>query len=409
MSLRVLWIGDACVSTGFARCTHAVCGELHTRGHDVTVLGINYYGDTHPYPYEIVPCYSPHKGGRDAMGQMRLPHLLADDAFDVVVVLQDPWNIEGYMRNLLSYNRSRVKQHEYPIPIPPIVSWLAMDARNHAFSATHLNHLAHIVTWTEFAREELERCNVLAPVSVIGLGVDTEVFYSRDKVASRQRVIDIDGFPHEDAFIVGVVGRNQPRKRLDLTLQYFAQWISTYNADNSYLYLHVSPTGELGCDIDRLVRYFGIGGHVIKSLPRIGDGTDNDEMPHVYNCFDCYLTTTQGEGYGLPALEAMACGVPVIAPDYSGLGSWARGRAMLIPCYDHCELTAPLSGNPYTIGAIPEMSAVVDELQAVYTLAPRVHEYVLFAHEYAISNTWNHVANRFCDELENIVARSTPP
>jgi glycosyltransferase involved in cell wall biosynthesis len=44
---------------------------------------------------------------------------------------------------------------------------------------------------------------------------------------------------------------------------------------------------------------------------------DYDEMNSIYNAMDVFFLSTSGEGFGIPIVEAMSCGVPVIATDYT--------------------------------------------------------------------------------------------
>ena len=58
-----------------------------------------------------------------------------------------------------------------------------------------------------------------------------------------------------------------------------------------------------------------------KTFPKIlvwFDVMNEDVMPNFYRSFDCYVMPTRGEGFGLPFLEAMACGVPAIGPKWGG-------------------------------------------------------------------------------------------
>ena len=43
-----------------------------------------------------------------------------------------------------------------------------------------------------------------------------------------------------------------------------------------------------------------------------------DELPVFYRSFDCYIAASRGEGWNLPLMEAMACGLPAIATDWGG-------------------------------------------------------------------------------------------
>lgn len=395
--MRILWVGDAVVSSGFAKCSHAVCDHLHSLGHDIHVLGLNYWGDPHPHPYPIYPCFQPLQGCRDGFGVDRLPILITQLQPDVIVLLNDPWNVPEYIQSIDQYGIDNP---------PPIVGWLAVDAKNQP--GRSLNRLAHVVTWTQFAVDELQSGGYVGPSSVVPLGVDRSIFYPRDRQSSRRTVCPDLSIP-PDAYIVGVVGRNQHRKRLDLTLQYFKHWVATYNVPNAYLYLHVAPTGDQGFDLRRLTKYYDLSGQVLLAEPDIGTGLSSDLMAQVYSMFDVYLTTTQGEGWGLPCLEAMSCGVPCIVPDWSGLGSWVDTAALRVPCTS-VAMNAPLNTLAYTVGGVPDRQGTVDALQSLYSDSNLWDTYRSRGMKLAYFYPWQRTAEGFTEVLESVLAGShTPP
>lgn len=358
--MRILFVGDAACSTGFALCTHQLCDRLHANGHEVTVLGINAYGDPHDYPYTIYPCVNPLDRALMVCGEQRLPKLITRLKPDVVIILQDPWNIRGYM---IEIEEQLGDMTDAPRPI--MIGWLAVDAKNQ-ISGKQLNRLDHVVTWTKFGIGELRTGGYMGPHSIIGLGTDTSIYHPVDRTDARNHILS-DGskvLPDEiprDAYIIGVVGRNQVRKRLDLALEYFAEWINSKAIDNAYLYLHVGPTGETGCDIQALCRYYGI--KVIVSSPGVAHAFSVDDMRAVYNSFDLFWSMSQAEGWNLPALEAMACGIAVLLPDYAG-HEWAKAAAMMVECTS-TALNAPMNRAMHTIGGIAdkyEMIAALDKL-----------------------------------------------
>jgi len=58
-----------------------------------------------------------------------------------------------------------------------------------------------------------------------------------------------------------------------------------------------------------------------KDFPKIlfwFDTMDEESVPSFYRSFDCFVLPTRGEGFGLPFIEAMACGIPSIGPNWGG-------------------------------------------------------------------------------------------
>jgi glycosyltransferase involved in cell wall biosynthesis len=389
-------------------------------------------------PYPIYPCWHPFEGGNDGMGAGRLPRLIEQIRPDVVVILSDPWQITGYLDYIKRYFQANASAShhwtggkingpsdpdewvrycadcgvedlecggEVPAGFPhccqstPIVGWLAVDGLNQV-TAPRLNDLTRVVVWTKFAARELVKCGleparyradetifidpsypVDYPANIYGwknpcvvpLGVDTSIFHPTDQTRARELLFGDLNLPLA-SFIVGYVGRNQPRKRLDLLLSYFAEWVATRNLTDAYLFLHVAPTKDMGADVQALAHYLGLdavngNGRLIVSEQPTHKGTSETDMPIVYAAMDVFLTTTQGEGMGLPELEAQACGVIVVAPDWSGLGTdggWpAPGSIIRIPCTT-TALTAPINSQCHTIGGIPDKAATLRALDQVY-------------------------------------------
>ena len=404
--MKVLWCGDSPrVSTGFARCTRAACDAMNERGWRVDILGINDFGDPGDYHSPIWPCRQPLDGGRDSFGVTRLPRLICRQKPDVAVILNDPWNIDPYLEYIDQYAKQLDtldrKDEAMLLRNTPLVAWLAVDGDNQ--NAKALNRLAHVMVWTEYAGKQLALGGYEGVSEVVPLGVDRRTFSQRPVDEARKRVLP-DGVP-DGTFVVGVVGRNQPRKRLDLTLEYFAEWIKTRDIDDAFLYLHVAPTGDNGIDIPRVAKYYGLAGKLILMSPGVTKGVDDDAMSDVYSSLDLYFTTTQGEGWGLPALEAMSCGTPVLAPDWSGLGDWAAGTARLVECTGRAP-TAPMNAQCYTIGGIPDREQTLEAFDWFYAPATRDArraEYAKRGVECAEKFTWQATGRGVTDVLDRLI------
>jgi glycosyltransferase involved in cell wall biosynthesis len=72
------------------------------------------------------------------------------------------------------------------------------------------------------------------------------------------------------------------------------------------------------------------------------DYVSNDEAIHLYNGAAAFAFPSHYEGFGLPVLEAMACGAPVITTNVSSLPELAAGSALLVEPADDEALAAAL-------------------------------------------------------------------
>jgi D-inositol-3-phosphate glycosyltransferase len=334
----LLWVGDAVVASGFARCTHRILKTL-CKSWDVSVLGINYTGDPHNYPYPIYPCYR----ASDIFGLNRVGDLVSKLKPDVVVLQNDPWNIPEYLKRVGNV---------------PAVGFLAVDGKN--CRGAGMNGLRCAIFWTQFAQDEAAKGGYRGYSSVVPLGVDLDIYKPMDKKEARKKL----GLPDRvhDAWIVGNVNRNQPRKRFDLVISIFAQWVQEYDVRDAYLYLHAGPTRDTGYDIVQLMKYYGVAHRLIHMEPEMWFGISEKGLATTYSSFDVQFTCTQGEGWGLPAMEGMACGTPLIAPDWSALGEWARPAACLVPCSEIACTPSAIN----VIGGIIDRRKAVNALNRLY-------------------------------------------
>lgn len=347
---RILFCGDAGVPSGFARATHHIVDALAPE-FDVHILGLNFKGepvqpDGTAWPYKIWPCYP----GGDAFGLGRMQELCEALGPSLVIVQQDPWNFQAYLQLVKNV---------------PVMGIVAVDGK--CCRGTELNGLEHAVFWTQFGLNEARAGGYTGDGSVIPLGVDLNIYTLQDKAAARERlslprILEMRGLP-EDTFIVGSVGRNQQRKRLDLTIQYFADWVHSRKVSDAALWLHVAPTGDDAYDLSLLAKYYGIADRIMVPNIAIGRGITEQHLARVYGIFDVLLSTSQGEGWSLPTQEAMACGTPCIVPNWSALGEWAKDAALQVPCTG--TAATPPRGIT-TIGGIMDEGACITALDDMY-------------------------------------------
>jgi len=176
-----------------------------------------------------------------------------------------------------------------------------------------------VVAMSQFGQAELGKVGI--PSECIQLGIDCDVYHPGDREEARKQL----GFP-PDAFIVGVVAANKGwpcRKSWPELLAGFANFHRRFPR-NTILHLHTTtvPYGtHEGVNIYRLQERLGLSRGVVQITAEadIAIGVQEDQMANLYRAFDVLLAPSMGEGFGLPLIEAQACGTPVITQDCTAM------------------------------------------------------------------------------------------
>ncbi len=122
-------------------------------------------------------------------------------------------------------------------------------------------------------------------------------------------------------YVYGFVGANfGVRKRIERLLSSYAVLVKTNkkDANETLLWLHTFPISINGLKpasngLLDIVEKLEIQKNVIFSYgAEKANGWSEEALCRLYNIFDCNVSASSGEGFGLPILESMACGVPQI-------------------------------------------------------------------------------------------------
>jgi D-inositol-3-phosphate glycosyltransferase len=143
-------------------------------------------------------------------------------------------------------------------------------------------------------------------VSVVPCGVDTLRF----RPMKRQRVRCKLGLPEEEPIVL-FVGRIEPLKGIDVLIEAAAK------VDGAFRVLVVGGDGK---DAERKERLSVLASALgLKDRITFIDAVPHADLPLYYNAADICVVPSYYESFGLVALEAMACGVPVVASRVGGL------------------------------------------------------------------------------------------
>ena len=355
---RILFCSEATfLNTGYATYTREILNYLHSTGkYELAELGAygqrndpraanipwKYYGvapntDFEPRATEEeLQTYG--QSGTNQFGEWIFEHVCLDFLPDIVCDIRDFWMLDFAERS----------------PFRPYFKWVVMptvDARPQArqWISTYQSADA-CLTYSDWAGLVLEdqsggKINYFgsAPPSAHPAYKPVE-----DKVAHKIKY-GIDP-SHK---IIGTVMRNQRRKLYPDLFEAFRKFLNKSEDKRFYLYCHTSYP-DLGWDIPELIIENDLSSHVLftyicpetnkpfpslfkgavaqspftgkwgSTLSNVKNGASYEDLSNIINLFDLYTQYANCEGFGLPQVEAAACGIPVCGTDYSAMESVLR-------------------------------------------------------------------------------------
>jgi glycosyltransferase involved in cell wall biosynthesis len=154
-------------------------------------------------------------------------------------------------------------------------------------------------------------------------GVDTEIFCPGDPEPYRDTVPGIG----KDTFVIGLCAMNRDPNRKAFAEQMLAFARFHARHPDSFLALHTTPVANPGLNLHGMAARLGISGAI--GFP---DGYSYDmgmitreQLAAWYRGLDVLSLCSYGEGFGLPLIEAQACGIPVITTDGSAMSELCGG------------------------------------------------------------------------------------
>jgi D-inositol-3-phosphate glycosyltransferase len=152
-------------------------------------------------------------------------------------------------------------------------------------------------------------------VLVVSPGVNLKVFTPGSGRASAREVVGLD----KDAHIISFVGRIQPHKGPEVLIRAIAEMVSHSPHLRQKLITNIigGASGANQSEVERLkelVSWLGIA-DVVRFAPPV----PREDLPQWYRASDLVCVPSYSESFGLVALEAQACGTPVVATAVGGL------------------------------------------------------------------------------------------
>jgi glycosyltransferase involved in cell wall biosynthesis len=175
---------------------------------------------------------------------------------------------------------------------------------------------ARLITVSESAKADIVRFYRVPPekVVVIPLGVDP-LFRPLDDEA---RLADARrGLLGEDRPYVLFVGKLSRRRNIPELIEAFARAKRSRDLPHALVLIGENTPGH---DLPALAAASGLGGDLVTR-----DYAEHDALLDLYNAADAFVYPSSYEGFGIPVLEAMACGVPTVTLRNSAFLEFASG------------------------------------------------------------------------------------
>lgn len=167
-----------------------------------------------------------------------------------------------------------------------------------------------IFTVSEDAKRDISRCyNISEKKIIVTYNAVNNNFKHIDDKNLKEEELREKFHLGDDRYIL-TVGNLQPRKNLSRLIQAFVQWKKKTN-DKAKLVI-VGKKAWMYTEILQTVTEY-------KSEIVLTDYISEYDLIRLYNCATCFIYPSFFEGFGIPPLEAMACGVPVAVANTTSL------------------------------------------------------------------------------------------
>ena len=385
--LNVTWASNApYAATGYGTQTSQVCRRMLRDGHRVSVA-CNYGLEATMIEWEGITLY---------------PRGLADYSQDVLEAYSMAWSsqapdLERVVFTL--YDTWIYLKTENLKRIPRIVSWVPVD---------HQPSPPEVSEWC--ARE-----NVL-PVAMSRFGQE---MLKIDGIESRYIPHAIEKVFKPTRFVQTPEGRKSPRELLNIPDDAFVVMMNSANKGifpcrkafgqaflafsvfalehpDAILYMHTESHGSMqGLNLPDLAKAAGIKPEQIRYVDQYAyrNGIPQETLAAFYTMADVCLQTSMGEGFGIPTIEAQACGTRVIVSRFAASEELA-GPGWLVE--GQPEWDAMQKSWFFT----PFVASIVHSLNEAYE-APRGDsaEAIAFAAEYDADKVYQESWRPLLEEL----------
>ncbi len=293
------------------------------------------------------------------------------DANDIMLTLYDTWVLDSSHYDKIS----------------KIASWTPLDHVTMPKKIEAWLHRSNVlpIAMSPFGKREMDSRgieNVYIPH-----GIETRTLKPTELLPTGEHVRDY--MKTRDKFVVGMVAANKAtgmvhRKAFSENILAFS--IFHKKNPDSVLYIHTDPLGAgLGWNLLELIRACGIpqDSVIFPNPQEYRYGIPQEQLAALYTGMDVLLATSYGEGFGVPTVEAQACGTRVIGSGWAATQDLVSEDGWLVDGQPQWD------SNQSAWWQYPSVPSIVKALESAYE-ADRGNSEVArkFAKQFDVDKVW---------------------
>lgn len=382
--MKVLVISDDGLPTGYGRISMEINARLQRRGVEIMAASLQYDGLLPPNNEgQRLGYWVSSLAGKPSWSQSVLG-LIGVFQPDIVHVIQDaPFAFE--LRNApVDWSRYAFVVTTPVDGAPVYPAWVAM-----------LKSADAVLSISQFG-VDTHRAAGIASV-LCRPGIDPNAFFPLGDDVKRALRLRM-GIASE-AFVVGSMCMNQGRKDIPDMLRAFFAFAS--DKPSARYFMDMEPTSPAGFDILAVCQQQGWDASKLLfrgDAARAGVTSLRDR----YALLDAHMVVSHREGYGLPLVEAMACGVVSIALDYcSGSEICGDGQGVLIEPIEYTNVSTWGGALDF----YPKIGDITRALQMLHDQPDTRRSIAAKGMTWARQQSWDAAADAVADVYSKVMAK----
>ena len=279
-------------------------------------------------------------------------------------------------------------------PFPTVFLWAQFSQ-----PPTHLPAGIHVVPLTDVSRNLALSADANHELMVhvtepVPHAVDMEIF--RPQHESERESFRKQAAIPDDVMLLGYVATNQYRKRHDRLIDSFAEIRASATECRRKVHLCIKTDrrdSSTGFQLTKLVQNRNLD----DSITVVEGLTGEQDLARIIGCLDLYVHVSEWEGFGIPAIEALSCGIPVVTHAGQGPGEFTPFPELIVAS----DVVIDDSGASLSYVDIHSVAQVVTDF--VTSSDTKRERYAMRARRYAaesfsidaVSEMWCDLVGRF--------------